>query len=397
MKRLVVCFDGTWNDADSGRADTNVAQLARAIRATTNTNGVPQLVLYLRGVGTSGLTAERVIAGATGLGIDDNIRSAYMFLAQNYVPRDDATGHPGDEIHLFGFSRGAFSARSLSGFIGSCGLLKRQRLADLGKAWDYYRKPGIRNPDDFMLMTGSDSHRDVTIRFLGVWDTVGALGIPSFLFSGISAQMYGFHDTSPSKIVRHGAHALAVDEHRDEFIPTLWTGQAPAGSIIEQVWFAGAHSDVGGGYVDGDLADIPLLWMASRAASTGLVFDASVLPRPQALEPLAPMHESRQGFSIKDRFTPTIRRVCERDIRVAFHERLYAPRDKDGNPLATINEGIHASLARRWRQVGQLSEDDTAETSVDADYAPRNLEPLFRPDGRPKQGVRVVTTGPLPV
>jgi uncharacterized protein (DUF2235 family) len=395
MKRLVVCLDGTWNDADSGKADTNVARLARAIRATTNTHGVPQLVLYLRGVGTSGLTAERVIAGATGLGIDDNIRSAYMFLAQNYVPRDNATGYQGDEIHLFGFSRGAFSARSLSGFIGACGLLKRQKLGDLGKAWDYYRKPGIRNPDDFMAMTGSESHRGVTIRFLGVWDTVGALGIPSFLFSGISAKMYGFHDTSPSKIVRHGAHALAVDEHRDEFIPTLWTGQAPVGSTIEQVWFAGAHSDVGGGYVDGRLADIPLLWMASRAASTGLVFDPSVLP--QTLEPLAPLHESRQGFSAKDRFTPTIRRVCERDINVAFYERLYAPRDEAGKALATINEGIHDSLARRWRQIGRLSDDDAAQTSVDMGYAPRNLSPLFRPDGQTRQGIQVFSTDPIPV
>lgn len=387
MKRLIVCFDGTWNDADSGRSDTNVARLARAIRATTNTGGVPQLVLYLRGVGTSGLTSERVIAGATGLGVDDNIRSAYMFLAQNYVP--------GDEIYLFGFSRGAFSARSLSGFMGSCGLLKRQRLGDLSEAWSYYRRTEARSPQDFMSRTGSESHADVTVRFLGVWDTVGALGIPSVLFSGISAQMYGFHDTTPSRIVLHGAHALAVDENRDEFIPTLWTGKVPPGATIEQVWFAGAHSDVGGGYVDGGLSDIPLLWMASRAALQGLVLDPAMLPDAEKLDALGPLHESRTGYSMKDRLTPTIRRVCERDADVSFYERLYAPRDEYGVPLRTINEGIHSSLLQRWRQIGLLSDDDSSRTSKPASYMPKNLAPLFNADGHVKKNVKVYLTQPL--
>ena len=160
-------------------------------------------------------------------------------------------------------------------------------------------------------------------------------------------------------------------------------------------WFAGAHSDVGGGYVDGHLADIPLLWMAGRAASTGLVFDPSVLPRPEALDPLAGLHESRRGFSLKDRLTPTIRRICERDIKVGFHERLYAPRGAAGDLLPTINEGIHVSLARRWRQIGQMSIDDGSPT-VDMSYEPRNLGPLFRPDGRVKQGVKLFHTDPLP-
>ena len=111
MKRLVICFDGTWNSADAERADTNVALLARAIHATVGTGGIPQSVLYLRGVGTAGLQAEIIFEGATGLGVDENIRSGYMFIAQNYLP--------GDEIFLFGFSRGAFTARSLSGLIKS--------------------------------------------------------------------------------------------------------------------------------------------------------------------------------------------------------------------------------------------------------------------------------------
>ena len=150
MKRLIICFDGTWNTADGQKSDTNVALLARAIHSTIATGGIPQSVLYLRGVGTSGLHAEIIFEGATGLGVDENIRSGYMFIAQNYLP--------GDEIFLFGFSRGAFTARSLSGLINACGVLKRQKLGDLGLAWKYYRTTGPHSPAEFMKTSQSDCH-----------------------------------------------------------------------------------------------------------------------------------------------------------------------------------------------------------------------------------------------
>jgi uncharacterized protein (DUF2235 family) len=141
----------------------------------------------------------------------------------------------------------------------------------------------------------SDCHLGAEIKFLGVWDTVGALGIPGELFSSFDSEKYGFHDTGPCNTVRHGCHALAVDEHRNEFVPTLWTG-APAGEAkIEQVWFAGAHSDVGGGYLTRKLADIPLVWMAKKAEADGLVLDWSCLPDPAQLDPHAPMHDSRES------------------------------------------------------------------------------------------------------
>ena len=216
MKRLVICFDGTWNSADGDKAETNAALIARAVRANVNTGGVAQLVLYLRGVGSTGLLAKRLLDGAVGRGVDDNIRSGYMFLAQNYVP--------GDEIYLFGFSRGAFTARSLSGFIASCGLLKRQKLGDVAVAWQYYREAKNRSPLDFVKTHNTDAHLDVVIAFLGVWDTVGALGIPANLLGTLAAHEYAFHDTSPSRIVHHGCQALAIDEFRDEFVPTHWTG-----------------------------------------------------------------------------------------------------------------------------------------------------------------------------
>ncbi len=383
MKRLIVCFDGTWNAADSAKSETNVARIARAIRANSGDDGVQQLVLYLRGVGTSGTDFQRLIAGATGLGVDETIRSGYMFLAQNYVPEHlDAKGKTvaGDEIFLFGFSRGAFSARSLAGFIASSGLLKRQSLQHINRAWSYYRDANPRSPEDFLARNaalGVQCHTEMSIRFLGVWDTVGSLGIPVGWLGQFSKELTAFHDTEPSKIIRHGAHALAIDEQRDEFVPTLWTGKPAPGTTIEQVWFAGCHSDVGGGYVDRALADIPLEWMARRAESQGLRLDWSedLLPAKAARDPLAPMHDARVGWSIKDLFTPTIRRVCGRNIKVGPFEKLYAPLGKDGKPLKTINEFVHESAIRRFGRNGLFSTDDEALERETALYAPRNLAP----------------------
>src|SRR6202000_2273535 len=123
MKRIIVCCDGTWNSDDTQTDDTNVAILARAIHGSQETGGILQIGPYLRGVGTTGLKLETLIEGGLGIGVDSNIRSAYQFIAQNYLP--------GDEIYLFGFSRGAFTARSLAGLISACGILFRQSLSAL--------------------------------------------------------------------------------------------------------------------------------------------------------------------------------------------------------------------------------------------------------------------------
>jgi uncharacterized protein (DUF2235 family) len=366
-KRLVLCFDGTWNSADSGRGETNVFRLARAVRANSGADGVAQLTLYMRGVGTTGSDIQRIVDGATGDGVDDNIRSGYMFLAQNYVP--------GDRIYLFGFSRGAFTARSLSGFLGACGLLYRQSLGDVAAAWRFYRAAPVRDPRTFLAAHPGTRAHEVTVAFLGVWDTVGALGIPGTLLNELTAPKYQFHDTTPSRIVEVGRHALAIDEHRDEFEPTLWTGTVPAGCSIEQAWFAGAHSDVGGGYADRRLADIPLRWMAAEAEKAGLMLDPAMLPAG-ALDPLASQHESRRGWSRKDRLTPTIRMVAGKVPRVGMLERLYRPMDEKGRPLVPIGEVIHPSVQDRFGKKVELRhrDEDEAETFT---YRPKNLVPHF--------------------
>jgi len=378
-KKLVVCLDGTWNDADSEKAETNVALMARAIRATPNKDTAEsQIVLYLRGVGTAGLRVQRILEGATGLGLDDTIRSAYMFIAQNYMP--------GDQLYLFGFSRGAFSARSLAGLIGSCGILRRERLSDLGKAWAFYKSEGERTPKLFVEKTGTQTHENAKIEFLGVWDTVGALGIPSGVFSSINNREYGFHNTSPSSITKHAYHALAIDEFRDEFVPTLWTGQEPPGCKIQQVWFAGAHSDVGGGYVDRKLANIPLLWMAEKAKECGLVLDEDML-KNYGSDPMAPHHDSRSGWSNKDRISPTIRGVCETDFPVSPRETLYRPTEND-QILPTINEFVHESVFQRFGKKAKFSTNDEKEGSESRDYAPRNIAPFIE-GGKPNALARI--------
>jgi uncharacterized protein (DUF2235 family) len=346
-----------------------VALIARAIHANQMTAGTPQVVLYLRGVGSTGLKAESWFEGATGFGIDENIRSAYMFIAQNYVP--------GDELFLFGFSRGAFTARSLAGFISACGILKRQRLGDLRRAWDYYRSPGPHSQEAFQSSAKTESHTGARIKFLGVWDTVGALGIPGHLLAAENEKRYAFHDTSPCPNIAHACHALAIDEHRDQFVPTLWTGAAPQDVFVEQVWFAGAHSDVGGGYATRTLADIPLVWMARKAEADGLALDWSCLPEPNDLDPLAPMHDSRTGLFAADRLRPTYREIAGTSCPVSFYERLYAPLDPSGNPLPTINEAIHRSAVTRYGKDAKFCSGDEKGECDQRSYASKNMSPFF--------------------
>jgi uncharacterized protein (DUF2235 family) len=381
MKRLVVCCDGTWNTTDNQSTDTNVFRMARAIHASHETDGVLQIVLYLRGVGTSGLTAETWIEGATGLGVDDNIRSGYMFIAQNYIP--------GDEIFLFGFSRGAYTARSLVGFLNACGILKRQNLDDLPNAWAYYRTKPPHSAEEFKAKYKTDCHTNARVKFLGVWDTVGALGIPLDLLALSNEKKFAFHDTGPCNVLQHGCHALAVDEHRHNFVPTFWTGTAPADVEIEQVWFAGAHADVGGGYATRGLADIPLVWMAERAQADGLALDWSGLPAKEQVNLLAPAHDSSSGLFRPDRLMPMYRQVAETPCEVSFYERLYAPLDDHGKPLRTINEGIHRSVIARYGKQAQVCSNDREGVCATALYAPKNLTPLFNTTGELKSGVRV--------
>jgi uncharacterized protein (DUF2235 family) len=308
-KRLVVCCDGTWNKPDQLHdgvpAPTNVSKLALAV-ARSDEEGVEQRVRYVHGVGTRRF--ERVRGGAFGVGLSRNVREGYRFLVDSY--------EPGDELFFFGFSRGAFTARSTVGLVRNAGILCREHAERVDEAYALYRARDERtrpNGVEAQLFRRMYSHPDCDIHFVGVWDTVGALGIPIDGFRlPLLTRRWSFHDTALSSHVRCAHHAIAIDEQRGPFKPTLWQQQAHAeGQTLEQVFFAGVHCDVGGGYSDPSLGEIPLLWMVDRARAAGLAFDPErlALVEPAAADPklraegiqVAPdacgqIHESRKGF-----------------------------------------------------------------------------------------------------
>ena len=278
MKTLVVCCDGTWKRADDVDV-SNIEKIARAV-APTGHDG-PQIVYYRAGVGTGGGKIERIVGGAFGIGLDTAIVDAYRFLALNY--------EPGDKVYIFGFSRGAYTARSLVGMMGRIGLLTPDGVAagKLPKALTLYRerpRPKIGFVPAYAGSPGweQDSeaftrfcHLAVPIAFLGVFDTVGALGAP-----GPTRRRYRFHDVRLSDQVLVARQALAIAERRRAFAPCLWAvpdikgGQGPASRDVVQMWFDGVHSDVGGGYENCALGDRSLAWMVTEAAkNNGLVFD----------------------------------------------------------------------------------------------------------------------------
>ncbi|WP_242435763.1 DUF2235 domain-containing protein [Streptomyces sp. Root369] len=305
-KRLVICCDGTWNLADQP-SKTNVAKVALAVRRRSAV-GMEQRVYYHSGVGTN--RRERLRGAAFGVGLSRNVLDAYRFLIHTY--------EPGDTLYLFGFSRGAFTARSLAGLVHNCGILRPEQAYRIDEAWALYRSR-VDKPTSVAatLFRGAYAY-ETEIRFVGVWDTVGSLGIPvpapGFLQPLVDRfnHRWAFHDTTLSKSVNGAFQALAVDEERSAFPPTLWRQDEDAakGQELRQVWFSGVHTAVGGGEKDSGLSDITLLWMVRQAARYDLEFDPCVLSEqgPDAMvpdecidfavqpNPMGPWDPSRKGF-----------------------------------------------------------------------------------------------------
>ncbi|MBS0351990.1 MAG: DUF2235 domain-containing protein [Proteobacteria bacterium] len=276
-KRLIICADGTWDEPGQTDQDipspTNVCKLAVAV-LPFDKEGISQITSYHVGVGKRGGIGDHFFGGAMGAGLSKNIIDLYLFLALNYSP--------GDELFLFGFSRGAYTIRSLAGLIRNSGILKNKYATYYKEAYLLYRD---RNHDTHPKAPTAIEFRkkyswpDFNIKFIGVWDTVGTLGLP---FNGVKLKKLQFHDVDLSSHVDYAYQALAIDEKRKPFIPTLWKKQptSPESQILEQVWFPGVHCNVGGGYQNTGLSDCALNWMWSKAESCGLVLDSSQKPRP---------------------------------------------------------------------------------------------------------------------
>jgi uncharacterized protein (DUF2235 family) len=297
MKRIIICCDGTWNNPDDtkqkeGEAVSNVVKMARAIRPK-DAKGVEQAVFYDWGIGTNGFL-DKLVGGGIGKGIDKNIQDGYRFLVHNFVPSD--------EIFIFGFSRGAYTARSLVGLIRNCGILKKMHADRVAVAYDEYRSrsaPDVQRTRAFRQKYS----REVTVKFLGVWDTVGALGVPFSILKKFNNKKYGFHDQEISSIIKNAYHALAIDERREAFSPTLWKTKEGRKNTA-QVWFPGVHSDVGGGYTKAGLSFVALEWMAKKATDCQLSLDPTYL---DSIEPT----DSRLHDSWDTLYTSKPRKVCQ--------------------------------------------------------------------------------------
>ncbi len=269
MKRIVISFDGTWNKpADEGlpinkQVETNVSRFYKSLKKQAP-DGTKQVKWYDEGVGSKWY--DRYVGGAIGAGLEFNILQGYEFLAKQY--------QSGDEVYILGFSRGAYTARSLVGMIRNCGLIHAEQLTlRTAIAYGIYRTRGD-DVDSFTARTfRSAFSRKITVKFLGIWDTVGALGIPLDILSEFNLKFYEFHDTKLSSIVENAYQAIALDEHREHYDVALWDPNITQQQMMAQRWFIGSHSDIGGGNNDHQLSDISLRWIQDKASTIGLALD----------------------------------------------------------------------------------------------------------------------------
>lgn len=305
-KRLVFCFDGTWNQLSADNL-TNVALVAQMVRPVA-ADGTPQLVYYDEGIGTGRKWLGKAIDGAFGHGMVRIMREAYRFLIFNY--------EPGDEIFAFGFSRGAYTARTFIGLVRHAGIIDIARASQIDQAIDIYRHApagtGLESPEGLRFraknstktcvskadreyrlknvpgFTWGKADKLLQFKYLGVWDTVSALGVPGFIrFSGLFNQKYAFHNAVLTSKIQFARHAVAIDEPRKAFRPTLFgrdsiakynarnerKGAAPMPDWklhYQEKWFPGVHSAVGGGGVRRGLSDCALGWILAGAIDAGL-------------------------------------------------------------------------------------------------------------------------------
>jgi uncharacterized protein (DUF2235 family) len=315
-KNIVVFSDGTGQEGGNG-FNTNVYKLFNMVLDRS----LEQVAFYDRGLGTGW---RKITGNAAGAGISRNILECYEFIFENYTA--------GDQIYLFGFSRGATTVRSLSGFIHLFGILPKSRGELIKQAYRIYRKTD-RTRRDAAAKAFVERHHTMwcKIKFLGVWDTVAALGIPiksiDVVIDQIPFLKHGFHDLRLSRSVENAYHALAIDDERRTFHPTLWDPTTAEGQTMKQVWFCGMHTDVGGGYPEQELSDIALEWMLQMAEKHGLKMypKHNVKVRGQAD---GKMHDSRD--------TP-LTRLYRQKVRSWPTETHGKPRIHESVPNRTLN------------------------------------------------------------
>ncbi len=352
-KTWVICIDGTWNqpgqmelDPVAAKEVTTPSNVVRTWEALANIplatdfyygsiapikpkilfTGVEGEVVYLAGIGTTGTVKTHILEGATGTGTSERIRDAYRYLAERYRPHD--------HIYGFGFSRGAFAIRSLAGFIDLAGMPKQPRALKEEEVLEIY--------DAYMDGRLVDKARygtlDTMIDFIGVWDTVGALAFGRTLGN--------FHRINPGNVKRV-AHALALDEERARFEPSYWDPPATATTQVDEVWFSGCHTNIGGGYFDANLSNIALFWMLQAARDAGLPLDSRGIA----------------GFDLKDP------RGLQRDSYTEF----YAGIGLIGGIAQSLNLKREPRAIRAGQRIHQSVFDRMQESFGQQPYVPKAL------------------------
>lgn len=348
-KNIVICADGTGNKGGSG-SDTNVFKLYNAIKGKPD--GREQVTFYDNGVGTSAHVVYRALGGALGLGFKHNVRDLYEFVGRHY--------EIGDDIYGFGFSRGAATMRACVGMIKHCGLVRKivhtgdekqkrtildetefQRQIDAAMAFYAKRKGNVSLAGLWHLISPPDlkydGYNDIKIEFLGLWDTVAALGFPQLgLFDDLVnfIRRHKFYDYEPKGIVNHLFHAVAIDDERRTFWPLIWDEHKfGEDQHVEQVWFSGMHSNVGGGYPRSGLSNVTLDWMIARLqghenthsdSDRGLVINANKIAEVgDGVNPYGKMYDSRDGFALMYRYQPRIiKDLCEGQLRNRTQDKI---------------------------------------------------------------------------
>ena len=401
-KNIVICSDGTGNRGGKTRG-TNVWRIFNAVDRhnvmDSNNNPIEQITYYDDGVGTDDLFWLKLLGGAFGWGLSRNIRSAYAFLAMNY--------ERGDRIFLFGFSRGAYTVRSLAGMIGRCGLIKREAVINAGrqrkkvlrrilnayrsaKTVDNTSKETTETEKAKCVRKALKIHDlcfhegPIPIHFIGVWDTVDAVGVPFDEIKLVDTiwrrvfkrRRWGFHDRKLGRDVHYAYQALALDDERKTFHPLIWehpndcpgakvntdcaaegVADRPKEQIIEQVWFAGVHSNVGGGYPKDSMSLVSLDWMMGKAEACGLKFaDRERNEYQRAADVHGRLYDSRAGLGAFYRYAP--RNLYERPenplpdnekfLKVLLHTlgRLFKRKKMELLPKPAIHGSVFERIQR---------------------------------------------------
>ena len=357
-RRLALFLDGT---TDTEIGNTNVWRL-KSLCAARDKTEVEQLTFYSVGVGTA--RDEKIRGGALGYGIDDVLQAAYLWLVETF--------EPGDDIYIFGFSRGAFTARSLAGLISRCGLVNLGAPLSIQQLYDRYKRSNdVRTIHQLNTREGGPPLnveeqwilqycREVEVHFVGVWDTVAALN--DVQIAALTGGDHRFLDANLRKSERHAYHALAIDENRLMYDATLFTiyadktkpfEQPRAIADAEQRWFCGSHSNVGGGNYSDLAAQIPLRWLMSKAQALGLAFRQQVAVDESAYT--AELYDSFAATDIPDVLLKLVQQHGARYWRPIARPPVEQPQTF----IHTINETIDRSVFLRFAK--------------DEKYRPQNL------------------------